>query len=281
MNQVDSGYFANNRIEIQQLINKNSKKILDVGCGAGAMANEVKRKLNAETWGIELIEPAGKAASEKLDKVFIGKVEEEYIKLPDNYFDSIIFADVLEHLIDPYNLLANIKSKLKDSGEIIASIPNINYWGLIQCLLMGDFTYQDNGILDRTHLRFFTKKTITDMFENAGFYIVEIIPTRSNAGVVPDNFLKVCKELGFNDEKIKEEGNVFQYLVKAVKKELYSDVLKHLLNGEKYMTAENYSSAYTSFKVVAENIRKYGHKELCGVKIDLIEEIIKKLYKII
>lgn len=281
INQTSPGYFSNNRIEVQQIINPNSKVILDVGCGAGAMSAELKAKLGAEIWGIETFEDAANIARERLDNVLIGAVEEEYLKLPENYFDSIVFADILEHLVDPFTLLKNISSKLKKSGEIVVSIPNINYWGVIQTLLMCDFPYMDTGILDKTHLRFFTKKTILEMLENAGFRTFKIIATKGNCEPIPENFLKACREIGIDDKRLKEESKCFQYLIKAVKIEFYEEIFTPLLQGEMFMEKENYPLAINYFKEVETNFRKYNDKELYGVKIDLIEEKIKELEKII
>ena len=93
-----------------------------VGCANGKMASELRERNNAEVWGIEIVEKAAAKAKEKLDKVLIGSVEKQIIKLPEKYFDTIIFADVLEHLVHPEKVLKEIKSKLKNDGEIVVKI---------------------------------------------------------------------------------------------------------------------------------------------------------------
>ncbi|MAM29277.1 MAG: methyltransferase [Flavobacteriaceae bacterium] len=147
--------------------------VLDVGCSNGQFGAAVKQKSGAEVWGIEPFESFGKYALDKLDKVFIDTVEGAIDKLPDNYFDVIYFNDVLEHLLDPYTVLAKMKSKLKHDGLVISSIPNIRYFRtFFKLLFKGEWEYQDEGILDRTHVRFFTKKSILNMYKNAGYATV-------------------------------------------------------------------------------------------------------------
>ena len=114
-------------------------------------------------------------ASEKLDKVINCDAHEAINKLPDNYFDCIIFFDILEHLIDPYRLLCILKTKLTKEGVIVASIPNIRYYrSFVELVIHGDWDYKDHGILDKTHLRFFTYKSIVKLFNELAFEILEI-----------------------------------------------------------------------------------------------------------
>lgn len=150
----------------------SAKVVLEVGCSSGHFGEAIKEKANAEVWGIEPYERFGKLAVDKLDKVFISSVEAAVDHLPDKYFDVIYFNDVLEHLLDPYSVLEKIKGKLKDNGKIISSIPNIRYFRtFFKLLLKGEWDYTDEGILDRTHVRFFTKKSILKMYENAGYTV--------------------------------------------------------------------------------------------------------------
>ena len=92
-------------------------------------------------------------------------------------FDCIIFADVLEHLVDPLATLNKVKKTLKHDGTIIMSIPNVQFYGVVHELIEGNWTYEKEGILDETHLRFFTLKEIEKLVTNAGLYIKEIEET--------------------------------------------------------------------------------------------------------
>jgi 2-polyprenyl-3-methyl-5-hydroxy-6-metoxy-1,4-benzoquinol methylase len=118
-------------------------------------------------------EIADKARS-RLDKVIVGGIEEQP-GLPDGYFDCIVFNDVLEHLVDPWTVLRSIKVKLKSGGCVVASIPNVRHFSnLRQLILEKEWRYMDCGVLDRTHLRFFTEKSIRRMFEDCGYNLCSI-----------------------------------------------------------------------------------------------------------
>ncbi|MGD8777575.1 MAG: glycosyltransferase [Ignavibacteria bacterium] len=213
-------YYEYNRPEVQKLVNPNSKKILDVGCGSGVMAFELKEKLNAEVWGIEPVEKAAKKAETKLDKVISGSIESALDKLPDNYFDSIIFADVLEHLVDPKEIIESIKLKLKSKGEIVTSIPNVRHWTMIKKLIEGDWRYEDAGILDKTHLRFFTIDTAIELFSKCGFNVEELSATFSEKYQYPDELLTTLNKFGYNVSTLQEHSQYYQYLLKSVLKEV-------------------------------------------------------------
>lgn len=175
MSEKPDEYFAQTRPEMIKYIPKNSKKILDVGCGRGLFGSQLKQNFNAEVWGIEIDERAGEQAKEKIDKVFIGDVMKLISEIPDKYFDCIVFNDILEHLIDPYSLLLKIKSKLTENGVIVCSIPNVRYFlNLMNLMIKKQWKYEDAGILDKTHLRFFTEKSIKEMFKDLDYELIRI-----------------------------------------------------------------------------------------------------------
>lgn len=168
-----SGYYDNVRKEMLKYLPENSKKILDVGCGNGAFASLLKQKNQAEVWGIELMEKEAIIAKEIVDKLFIGNCEKYINDLPDNYFDAIYFNDVLEHLADPYSVLEDLKCKLAPNGVIISSIPNVRFFRTFsKVVFLKDWKYDDFGIMDKTHLRFFTNKSIKRMYEELGYEIL-------------------------------------------------------------------------------------------------------------
>jgi len=169
-----TNYFSGLRYDIIKLINCNDCNILEVGCGQGNTLIELKKQGKAKfTAGIDIVDLN---QSSKLDKFILADIEnEKNIDLPENYFDIIICADVLEHLKDPWNELEKIKKFLKPNGILIASIPNIReIRTLASILIKGDFRYVDAGILDKTHLRFFCKKNIMELFERTGYKVVKI-----------------------------------------------------------------------------------------------------------
>ena len=181
----DTLYFNNARPEIVDLVPSDSRRILDVGCNNGSFGKIIKEKLNAEVWGVELNKTAGEFAILKLDNVIIGDINEVLPELPNGYFDCICFNDVIEHLIDPWHLLMSIKEKLTDEGIIICSIPNIRHSSILkEYLFKGEWNYQNSGILDWTHLRFFTHKNIIRMFSNLDYEILKM------KGINPTGSLK-------------------------------------------------------------------------------------------
>jgi 2-polyprenyl-3-methyl-5-hydroxy-6-metoxy-1,4-benzoquinol methylase len=180
-------YYSGDRIEMLQFLPDKFDVILDVGCGQGKFG-ELLMKKHAEVWGIEPFEEAASLASKVLSRVYTGRIEDKIDLLPKNYFDVIFFNDVLEHLIDPLSVISEIKDKLKPEGLIVASVPNFRYiTNLSEILIFRDFKYQESGIMDSSHLRFFTKKSIIRMFHEGGYSlktIKGIVQTKSVTGLV-------------------------------------------------------------------------------------------------
>jgi len=152
----------------------NEKNVLDIGCGSGSLGGWIKEKNNkAVVYGVDVSPEAAKAARKKLDHFFLCDLNKKPLPSMDKKFDLIIMGDVLEHLVRPDVLLIDAAKGLKTGGHLIVSVPNIAHYGIRWRLLLGRFNYQDTGILDRTHLRFFTYKTITALFSDLGFTVVE------------------------------------------------------------------------------------------------------------
>jgi len=163
-------YYNSEREEMLELVPLEARRILEIGCANGRFSALIKQRQPVEIWGIELEGEAAAEAAGRLDKVIQGDVRELLPGLPDAAFDCVICNDVLEHLPDPDPVVAGLAVKLSPSGVIVASIPNIRYLPVLyELLVMKDFKYRDWGVLDRTHLRFFTRKSIRRMFVNAGF----------------------------------------------------------------------------------------------------------------
>lgn len=170
-----TGYYESNREDMLKYIPQGTKTSLEFGCGFGGFSALVKERFDAEAWAVEIDEKSAKAASEKLDKVINSDAREAIDKLPDNYFDCVILFDILEHLVDPYLLLISVKKKLTENGVVVTSIPNIRFYrNLIRFVIYGEWEYQNDGLMDKTHLRFFTRKSILKMFSNLGFEILTI-----------------------------------------------------------------------------------------------------------
>ena len=170
-----NGYYNNVRNDMFKYIPCDVRRTLEFGCGDGGFSELIKDKFGTETWAVEIDEQSAKTATQKLDSVINCDAHEAVDKLPDNYFDCIIFFDILEHLVDPYSLLRVLKTKLTKEGVIVASIPNIRYYrSLVKLVVHGDWDYKDHGVLDKTHLRFFTYKSIVKLFNELAFEISKI-----------------------------------------------------------------------------------------------------------
>jgi 2-polyprenyl-3-methyl-5-hydroxy-6-metoxy-1,4-benzoquinol methylase len=177
------GYYDGPREDMLKYIPQGIKTSLEIGCGSGEFSSLVKQQFNAKTWAIEINEEVAQKAAQKLDNVVIGDAIESLDKMPDGLFDCVILFDVLEHLNDPESLLSALKTKLTANGVIVASIPNIRYYRVLMQLVMhGNWDYKNQGVLDRTHLRFYTQKSIVKMFDRLNYEILRmegIHPTSS------------------------------------------------------------------------------------------------------
>jgi len=168
------GYYNNTREEMLAFLPQNAKMILDVGCADGSFSRIIKDRNKAEVWGIEYMPEEAKKASTKIDHVLSGTCEDNIDKLPNDYFDVIYFNDILEHLVDPYKVLERVKNKLSKDGIVISSIPNMRYHSALKNLILKkDWKYGNHGVMDKTHLRFFTKKSIYNMYVEAGYDVIE------------------------------------------------------------------------------------------------------------
>ena len=170
-----SNYYESTRAEMIRYVPGNVRKTLEFGCGCGSFSELVKNAFNAECWGVEMDDRSVEIASEKLYRVIKGDATESLSKLPESHFDCVILNDILEHLDDPFYLLENVKSKLTREGVVIASIPNVRFWNNLRDLVWrGEWDYKEAGILDITHLRFFTYRSLLKMFQNLGYEVLNI-----------------------------------------------------------------------------------------------------------
>jgi 2-polyprenyl-3-methyl-5-hydroxy-6-metoxy-1,4-benzoquinol methylase len=175
-NKNDEGYYKGSREEIYQFLPSSFKTVLDIGCSEGDFLLGILNNFpDIEAWGLDPFANPSEITKSKFKKFISSNIEDSIKELPDNYFDVIFMNDVLEHLVNPEDVLLKIKSKLTKDGELISSIPNIRFIGNLKHLLWNkDFEYEDFGIRDRTHLRFYTKKSIIKMFNRLNFDIIKI-----------------------------------------------------------------------------------------------------------
>jgi 2-polyprenyl-3-methyl-5-hydroxy-6-metoxy-1,4-benzoquinol methylase len=172
-------YYGRPRREMIGQVPPDARRILDVGCATGAFAAGLKaawseRGAPLEIWGVEL-DPAAADRAEVLDRVVTGDAVAVAADLPAGHFDVVVLNDILEHLVAPEDLLAALRPLLVPGGCVVASLPNVRHfphlWDLV---VRGRWEYTDEGILDRTHLRFFTRASMVALFVAGGFTVESV-----------------------------------------------------------------------------------------------------------
>lgn len=174
-------YYGNVRTDALDLLTGRGLRILEVGCGAGGTLRHAKKTgLAAQTYGIEVVEDVAARASEVVDRVWNGSVE-SYFENPANLsekFDLILCLDVLEHLEDPWGVVGLLKKQMNGGARMVVCLPNVQFYKVsLNLLTKGEWTYTQSGVLDSTHLRFFTKKTSIELLQGHGLNIERIVPT--------------------------------------------------------------------------------------------------------
>lgn len=171
-------YFEGARSDfVSELPENPAAHILEIGCSngnTGALAL-AKKKCGKYT-GVEVHEAAAQKAEDRISQVLVGDIERMELPWEDNAFDALILSEVLEHLIDPWQVLRKLHRYLKPGALVFASSPNVSHHRIIRMLLRGEWNLTDDGIMDRTHLRWFTPKSFAAMFEDAGYEVVKLEP---------------------------------------------------------------------------------------------------------
>ena len=196
-------------------------RVLEFGCATGYMSQALRDRLGASVVGIELNSEAARLAAAHCERVLVGDAEELDLEaeLGGERFDAILFADVLEHLRDPAALLKRVRQFLADGGVVVASIPNVAHAAVRLALLGGSFRYREQGLLDETHLRFFTREGVQDLFEGSGYTITRWLRRRLDVEEteisVPSSVPEEARAWATGDP----EATTYQFVVSAVPSE--------------------------------------------------------------
>jgi SAM-dependent methyltransferase len=216
-----------------------ARHVLEVGCGAGALGARFRLRAPVARWsGIELVPDVAERASAVLDQVLCADIED----LTDGELDAflaghsrpdvLVFADVLEHLKDPERTLARLVSRIATEATVVACIPNISHWSIIEGLLRGDWTYADQGLLDRTHLRFYTPGTAVQLLRGAGLNVFLAAPRKIPLSVQRRDRLlgalgQALDAVGVNATEARARMDALQYVLVAAKPPLPDPIHVH------------------------------------------------------
>jgi 2-polyprenyl-3-methyl-5-hydroxy-6-metoxy-1,4-benzoquinol methylase len=166
-------YGQNVNLSLLRLFSPGNR-VLDIGCGVGAWGHVLRRMGVRELIGVEISENAAAEAEKRYDQVHRRPAENlDLQSLGDRPFDTIIAADVLEHMIDPWTQLARWRDWIGPSGQLVLSVPNLRYFRVLLRLAMrGRFDYDDaGGTMDRTHLRWFTRRSLEEELLIVGWLV--------------------------------------------------------------------------------------------------------------
>ncbi len=211
MNEPIDRYFRYSRSELTLLIPSGATRVLEVGCGAGSFRAHFPKTV--EYWGIEPNADAAEVAKETLFRVLPGSYQEVESHLPEKYFDLVVCNDVIEHMADHDWFFDNIKCRLADKGFLMGSVPNVRFVDNLRGLLFRrQWEYVDEGVLDRTHLRFFTYQSLLDTFNRHDFEVETCVGVNSIIKKKSNPFRRLRKALKWRAILARLFGNDSQYL---------------------------------------------------------------------
>lgn len=171
-------YFDRARVDyVHRLPLDPTASVLEIGCGTGATgALALSRGRAGRYVGVELFESAAVSAREVLSEVVVGDVEQLEFDWQPASFDALILSEVLEHLREPWAVVQKLSRFVRPGGLLLASSPNVSHWRVIQELALGRFPLADQGVFDKTHMRWFTPESFAAMFNQAGFSVDRMRP---------------------------------------------------------------------------------------------------------
>lgn len=219
-------YYSGVNPDLLKTIPLTAQAVLEIGCGAGEFGRAfLARQPAARYYGVELLEQAGRQAAPHLTHTVVGDIEQpQTLAALDRAgkgisFDTLVLGDVLEHLRDPWQVLAQLRERMQEGAVCLACIPNVAHWSVLTQLLQGRWDYADSGLLDKTHLRFFTLDTALALFRQAGWTPFDAIPRvlwpdKTEAAV--NSFLPLAETLGLASNKLSRDLTAFQWIIRAV-----------------------------------------------------------------
>ena len=177
--RFDPAYHMKPRTEVMSFLAEAPGTVLDIGCGGGATGKAIKEKFpGTRVLGIEVNPNAAEHARQWLDAVACARVEDVDAArdFPRERFDTVLLLDVLEHMYDPWHALVHVGGWLASGARVVASVPNVRNLATLSQIAGGRFDYDASGVLDITHLRFFTRSTLHELFSQTGYDVTRIDP---------------------------------------------------------------------------------------------------------
>ena len=221
----DPVYHTNPRDEIMSFLNEPPGTVLDIGCGGGATGQLIKNKFpGTRVIGIEINPNAAQRARHVLDLVITAGIDQVDLArdAPNERVATVLLLDVLEHLYDPWRALQRIHGWLAPGTRVIASVPNIRNLHTLDALAGGRFQYEANGVLDITHVRFFTRDTLRDLFAQTGYDVTRLQPLTQPVVIdqvvvhrQPGRLVTRTMSVGYRSFEDLEDLYALQYVIDA------------------------------------------------------------------
>jgi 2-polyprenyl-3-methyl-5-hydroxy-6-metoxy-1,4-benzoquinol methylase len=184
----DQAYYSRSRTWPSLFDIRYNTKVLDIGCGRGNLGAYLQDKYSCKVTGLEIIDENRIIASSVLYVTYLGDIETMDLSVLGSGFDYVIFSDSLEHMLEPKAVLERVRGLIKEGGYLLIAMPNIrNFRVTVPLLFLDQWEYQDEGLLDRTHLRFFTNTSICNLIEQCGYRVERVLfdlPLSSKVGIL-------------------------------------------------------------------------------------------------
>lgn len=220
-------YFDNVNPEIYNLVPKDAKRICELGCGAGALAAALKEKCPLLEFYLGLeIDPVQAEISKQFTSITLQRNLDHIEQwsndaelasyAPENSFDHVLIGDVLEHLYDPLKTLRQAVGRLRSGGSVIACIPNVQHWTVFLNLIQGTWPKEDQGLFDRTHIRWFTLDDMLRLFQQADLNVTSVVPREfpSEQGIsVMEDLEPLARNTGADPDSLIHRGQVLQFVL--------------------------------------------------------------------
>jgi trans-aconitate methyltransferase len=208
--------------DLLALVPEEARRLIEIGCSSGALAREIKRRTPGSHYiGVEIDPGYAALAKRYCDAVMVCDLDQADEGFWQTHADRDcwIFGDTLEHLKDPWAVLRKIRGVLPEGGTLVVCVPNAQHWSMQVRLSVGDFRYRDSGLMDRTHLRWFTRQTMLESFRETGFEVVAGRPRIFNEPQ-REKFLPIIEQMaqaaGVDAKQALQDALPLQYVIRAV-----------------------------------------------------------------